>query len=111
MTAVLVYPSGGNGAIRMVETPSSHIQSTLGPMGFHMGNYVMENHIELCDTHVEIRGPKGIRIRIVKWGGPLGGVPTFHGATSPTPIGAFQRGDSLGTTSSPHSSSAASPAG
>jgi hypothetical protein len=34
------------------------------------------NHVELCDRHVETRGPKGIRIH---WG-----VPTFHGAASQT---------------------------
>ena len=34
------------------------------------------SHVELCDRHVETRGPKGIRIH---WG-----VPTFHGAASQT---------------------------
>jgi len=67
MTAVLVYPLDRNGAIRMVETPLSphsvHAQSTLSHMWFHMGNYVMWKHVELCDTHIETCGPKVIRIK------------------------------------------------
>jgi len=66
----LVYPSERNGAIRMVETPSSHYQplsaicgSTLSHMWFHMGNYVMWKHVELCYRHIETRGPKVIRIK------------------------------------------------
>jgi hypothetical protein len=39
-TAVLVYPRGGNGAVRMVETTFSHFQSTfsphVGPHSVHM---------------------------------------------------------------------------
>jgi hypothetical protein len=42
----------------------------------HLQNDRYRNHVELCDRHVETRGPKGIRIH---WG-----VPTFHGAASPT---------------------------
>jgi hypothetical protein len=44
MTAVLVYPSAGNGAIRMVETTFSHFQSTfsphVGPHSVHVGVHV-----------------------------------------------------------------------
>jgi hypothetical protein len=37
MSAILVYPSDRNGAIRMVETTLSHTQSTLSPYSVHMG--------------------------------------------------------------------------
>jgi hypothetical protein len=98
-------PSDRNGAVRMVETTFSYTQSTFSPrsvhfqftfsplsvhVGFHVrgspclgtsGNLWRStpdggNHVELCDRHVETRGPKGIRIH---WG-----VPTFHGAASQT---------------------------
>jgi hypothetical protein len=63
----LAYPSGRNGAFWIVETILSpysvHAQSTLSPMWFHMGNYVMWKHVELCYRHIETRGPKVIRIK------------------------------------------------
>jgi len=73
---------------------SVHFQPHVDPHSVHVGVHVRGfpcpgtpgnlwrstpdggNHVELCDRHVETRGPKGIRIH---WG-----VPTFHGAASPT---------------------------
>jgi hypothetical protein len=91
------------GNLRIVETPLSYTQSTFSPHSVHFQPHVDPhsvhvgvhvrgspcpgtpgnlwrstpdggNHVELCDRHVETRGPKGIRIN---WG-----VPTFHGAAS-----------------------------
>jgi hypothetical protein len=74
---------------------SVHFQPHVDPRSVHVGVHVRGspcpgtpgnlwrstpdggNHVELCDRHVETRGPKGIRIH---WG-----VPTFHGAASQTP--------------------------
>jgi hypothetical protein len=73
---------------------SVHFQPHVDPHSVHVGVHVRGypcpgtsgnlwrstpdggNHVELCDRHVETRGPKGIRIH---WG-----VPTFHGAASQT---------------------------
>jgi hypothetical protein len=54
----------------------------------------MWKHVELCDTHIETRGPKVIRI---KWGFLGGRSRRFMGQPlRPPPIGAFHRGDSFG---------------
>jgi hypothetical protein len=105
LAAVLAYPSDRNEPVRMVETPFSYTQSTFSPLSVHFQPHVDPHsvhvgvhvrgspcpgtwgnlwrstpdggsHVELCDRHVETRGPKGIRIH---WG-----VPTFHGAASQT---------------------------
>jgi len=56
MTAVLVYPSAGNGAIRMVETKFSHFQSTFSPLSVHVCGHVQS-------TYVDPRGPRGVQRR------------------------------------------------
>jgi hypothetical protein len=66
----------------MVETTLSHTQSTCGSTLSPHGKLRHGKRVELCDTHIETRGPKVIRI---KWGVPWGEVPTFHGAASQTP--------------------------
>jgi len=106
-------PRNRNEPVQMVETTLSYTQSTFSlrtwihvrgsPCPGTSGNLCRStpdggNHVELCDRHVEIRGPKGIRIN---WGSRR-----FMGRPLKPPVGAFPKGDPF-----PHSSSAASPAG
>jgi len=61
-----------------------HFQTRGGPHSVHVGVHDLcrstpdgENHVGLCDRHVETMWPEGNTHQ-------LGGVPTFHGAASPT---------------------------
>jgi len=94
----LVYPSESERARPdgrdHIQSHSVHMQSTFSPRMWPRSVHVRGSpcpgtsgnlwrstpdggsHVELCDRHVETRGPKGIRIH---WG-----VPTFHGAASQT---------------------------
>jgi len=57
-------PSGWSRPHSATLSPTqSHVVPLSSHMWFHMGNYVMWKHVELCDTHIETRGPKVIRIK------------------------------------------------
>jgi hypothetical protein len=55
--------TGPSGWPRPHSATLSHTQSHVVPHSVHMGSYVMWKHVELCDTHIETRGPKVIRIK------------------------------------------------
>jgi hypothetical protein len=106
----LVYPSESERARPdgrdHIQSHSVHFQPHVVPHSVHVGVHARGspclgtsgnlwrstpdggNHVGLCDRHVETRGPKGIRIH---WG-----VPTFHGAASPTPHRGIPGGNSFG---------------